>query len=371
MSSDVHPVQHVLDQAVREGLCPGAVACIVGVDGDSRRFRSGNRFVVDGVELGDEEDNVVDEGTVYDLASLTKLLCTTALLAKAVDDDAVGLDEVPFPQWDGVTVAHLLQHTAGLAPHRPFFELAERSGVVALQKGRDVVVDAVLAAVPEAPPGARTRYSDLGFIALGALLEQRLGDPLDVQFERLRGATSGLQFVNLWRDGYHPAVPHVAPSERCPWRRRHVQGQVHDENAYAMGGVAGHAGLFGSLEDVEGAAVTLLRALQDDTTLRRFARAGRADGAPRGLGFDRPSPGGATGDALSDDAVGHLGFTGTSLWLDPRPAPGRDGGTAYVLLANTVSPTRDGVLARNKALRRAFHRAAALGEKAEVLFPPA
>lgn len=352
-----HPIQHVLDDAVDKGVCPGAVAALVKIDGSIERFTTGLRFPAD--EGGDVAP--VDAAVVYDLASLTKLLCTTRLIAKAVDDDVVALDEVPYPRWEGVTVAHLLQHTGGLPAHLPFHEQVERHGKVGLRAGRDLVVDAVIATPVEAPPGKRTLYSDLGFIALGALLEERLGDPLDELF-RKEYATNGLQYVRLWKDGYHPKVPHVAPTERCPWRRRAVHGQVHDENAYAMGGVAGHAGVFGAVDDVADAAVFFLRALSAGvSTLKQFAF---AEGE-RGLGFDKATKGGSTGDALGPRAVGHLGFTGTSLWLDPD----KDGGTAYVLLANTVCPSRSGVLARNKALRRAFHRAAALGEVTEVLVP--
>ncbi len=346
-------VQQVLEQATSRGFAPGAVAAVVDEGGDRDVFVAGHRFPVD--EGGDVA--VVDERVVFDLASLTKLLCTTRLVAQAIDDEALALDEVPFPRWPGVTVAHLLQHTGGLPAHKPFFELAERHGVTGVRAGRDVVVDAVLSTPVETAPGARTVYSDLGFIALGALLEERLGDPLDELFAR---ASSGPGFVRLWRDGFHAAVPHVAATERCPWRRRAMHGQVHDENAYAMGGVAGHAGLFGAVDDVVDSAVFFLRALRDaSSTLARFAFAP----GERGLGFDKATPGGSTGDALGARAVGHLGFTGTSLWLDI------DAGRAYVLLSNTVSPTRSGVLARNKALRRAFHRAAALGEQADLQLP--
>ncbi|MDP2342971.1 MAG: serine hydrolase domain-containing protein [Deltaproteobacteria bacterium] len=338
-------VQAVLDDAVAHGLTPGAVASIVRPDGSSERFTSGHKH--------DADDDPVNASTIYDLASLTKLLCTTALVAKAVDEDVIALDEQPFARWPGVTVAHLLQHTSGLCAHRPLHELAIKAGATAQSAGRVVVVEAALQTIPEAAPGKRTLYSDLGFIALGSLLEERHGKPLDELFTS--AAPTGLRFVNLWREGYHPAVLQTAPTERCAWRRRAVHGQVHDENAFAMGGVAGHAGLFGSLVDVEGAALSLMRAIKSETTLRMFARAP----GERGLGFDKATRGGSTGDALGPATVGHLGFTGTSIWIDPDYD---DDGAAFVLLANTLFPTREGVLARNKELRRAFHRAAALGE---------
>ncbi len=340
-------MQAVLDDVVARGLTPGVAAAVVAADGHSERFFSGHKH--------DSDSDAVDADTIYDLASLTKLLCTTVLMARAVDDEVIALDEQPFARWPGVTVAHLLQHRSGLCAHRPLHELAIRARATGQQQGRDLVVDAVLGTLPEAAPGVRTLYSDLGFIALGALLERRREQPLDQLFAS--SSSSGLRFVCLGREGYHPCVSQVAPTERCLWRRRAVHGQVHDENAFAMGGIAGHAGLFGSLVDVEGAALALLGSIQQDTTLRAFARAH----GERGLGFDKATPGGSTGEALGPASVGHLGFTGTSLWLDPDfvvddHAPP---GAAFVLLANTLFPTREGVLARNKELRRAFHRAAA------------
>lgn len=362
-------IQSVLDDAVARGLTPGAAAAIVRLDGTHQRFCSGHRVGDDSVN---DDDDAVDPDTIYDLASLTKLLCTTTLLASAVDDELIALDEQPFERWPGVTVAHLLQHTAGLAAHRPLHEQAVSAGNCGLRSGRDLVVDGTLHTVPDAAAGTRTRYSDLGFIALGALLEQRRGQSLDVLFaQHHRRAAApadaqslappsdqGLRFVSLWKDGYHPLILQTAPTERCPWRRRAVQGQVHDENAFAMGGVAGHAGLFGSLVDVEDAALRLLRSLTQDTTLRLFARAP----GERGLGFDKATPDGSTAGVLGPRAVGHLGFTGTSIWIDPDVA-NDDGsvGAAFVLLANTLYPTREGVLSRNKELRTAFHRAAVLG----------
>ncbi len=337
-------VAAVLEHAVAAQLAPGVVASVVTSGGVRRRWCHGTITYEPGA-IG------VDEHTVFDLASVTKLLATTRLVARAVDEGAVSVDECPWPLWPGVTVAHALRHDGGLVAHRPFFELARARGVAGLRQGHDLVVEAVLSTAPEAAAGERTTYSDLGFIALGDLLVRRRGRHIEDQLGEVVPPGSGLRFVRLADDGYHPALPFVAPTERCPWRRRVVQGQVHDDNAYAMGGVAGHAGLFGSLDDVEAAAVGLLHELQAGGTLSTWATAP----GPRGLGFDKATPGGSTGDALGPRTVGHLGFTGTSVWLDPD----LDGGAVFVLLSNTVHPARPDVVARSRSLRRAFHVAAA------------
>jgi CubicO group peptidase (beta-lactamase class C family) len=337
-------LSQVLEDAVQAGLAPGVAAVVMTRGGLFQRFFHGRLSV-------EPDAFVVDQDTVFDLASLTKLLCTTRLVARAVEEGALGLDECPWSSWPGVSVAHALRHDGGLSAHQPFFEAARAAGVAGLSQGYGVVVDAVLDTPPVAPPGERTLYSDLGFIALGDLVQQRRGGQLDEQLVDVIPSGSGLRFVRLAEVGYHPALPRVAPTERCPWRKRVVQGQVHDDNAYAMGGVAGHAGLFGSLVDVEGAARQLLDDVQRSAPLFTWAQAA----GPRGLGFDKATPGGSTASALGPRTVGHLGFTGTSLWIDPD----LDGGAAFVLLSNTVYPSRKDVLTRNRNLRQAFHTAAA------------
>jgi CubicO group peptidase (beta-lactamase class C family) len=342
-------VDQVLAAATQDGTTPGAAALVV--------TRGGRRLSrCAGTLHRGPHAPPVDEDTVWDLASLTKLLSTTILAARAVDEDKLALDEQPWPAWPGVTVEHVLRHESGLPAWRPLFEEAKRIASVGLPAGRRVVVDAARATAPELRPGEKTVYSDIGMIALGALLEERLGARLEEAFVDVARGTwgpGGLRFVRLDVEGFHGALPRVAPTERCPWRRRALQGQVHDENCFAMGGVAGHAGLFGSLLDVENAARALLDVVvKGGSTLARFAEL--PDGARRPIGFDRTTPGGSTGDALGPRTVGHLGFTGTSLWLDPD---GPDGGVAYVLLTNRVHETREGP-EKILALRKAFHRAA-------------
>jgi CubicO group peptidase (beta-lactamase class C family) len=354
------PICEVLQAAVRDGLTPGCAAAVVDADGHVDRFCTGTLAADD----ASSTRHVVDEDTVYDTASLTKLLVTATLVADAIDDGVMELDETPWPRWPGLTVEHALAHSGGLPAHRPFFEALradpERSHLLGRQEGRDIILDAVHGTEPDTAPGERVVYSDLGFIALGALVEARRQQRLDALWlAHPSSRQTTARFVSLQDDGYHRALPRVAPTEYCPWRRRFVQGQVHDDNAFAMGGVGGHAGLFASLNDVCVLAQGLLARLRTPgDTLGTFAGYRTLSHPLRGLAFDVATPGGSTGDALGPRTVGHLGFTGTSLWLDPDAG---DGGRAFVLLANTVHLGRESTLARNRALRVAFHRAAARG----------
>jgi CubicO group peptidase (beta-lactamase class C family) len=344
----VSALAEVLEDAILRTRATPCAAALVLAPGVHER-------VVVGKLRYDDDAQPARASTPFDLASLTKLLCTTLVVARAVEAGRLSLDDAPWPRWPGATIRHVLAHTAGVPAWRPYFEEANTERVTGLPAGRDLVVTRARGTPLEAAPGTRTLYSDVGMIALGAHLEERLDAPLDVLFREAERATWGetaLRFVRLGDEGFHPKVPLVAPTERCPWRRRVVHGQVHDDNAFAMGGVAGHAGLFGSLDDVERAGRYLLDAIvgRDDgvaAILRTFAF---VDGA-RGLGFDRATPGGSTGDALSSSSVGHLGFTGTSLWIDPERE------ALFVLLTNRVHETRDndGI----KPLRQRFHRAAA------------
>lgn len=346
-------LEALLADAVATGVTPG-FACVVAT-GDA----AGPRFVhAGGHTHRDHGAPAVDLETVFDLASLTKVLATTLLCAEAVHDGKIDLEETPWPAWPGVRVRNLLAHDSGLPAWSAFYAQVPRLHVGLEAGARDVLRQA-LATAPLRPPEQATLYSDLGFIALGALLEERLGARLD----RLFGPAAakvykapGMRFVPLYEDGYHPALPRVAATTRCAWRGRVVQGQVDDENAFAMGGVAGHAGLFSTALDVECAARAHLAALLNKSTLSYASTLRRFLTWPgeRALGWDRASTGGSTGGALSTEAVGHLGFTGTSLWLDAR-GPGIDG-ALYILLTNRVCESRenDGI----RTLRQQFHRAA-------------
>ncbi len=264
----------------------------------------------------------------FDLASVTKAISTTSCVMALVEDGRVALDAAAaeylpeLAQWGkgAVTVRHLLTHTAGLAP---FLRLYESSGT------REEMQRRVLQAGLETTPGSRVTYSDLGFMTLGFLVEQVTGQRQDRYLAERVLAPLGL--ADELGYGPVPAASAVA-TEDCPWRQRVMRGEVHDENAYACAGVAGHAGLFGTVAAVGrfGQALLSGRLLAEAT--RRLLFAERHDVAARQfwLGWKRLDY--ESGDPL---AFGHDGFTGTLLWVCPARR------LVVALLTNRVHPSRD------------------------------
>jgi CubicO group peptidase (beta-lactamase class C family) len=284
--------------------------------------------------------------TPFDLASLTKALVTApvcAALAHAglLDPDApidATLPDAP----PGVTARHLLAHTSGLPAWRPLFRDVPRPGT---PEARRAVLAAARAVPTEAPPGARHTYSDVGFLLLLDLLERSGGARIDALFAS--GILAHLPPLALsW--GHHAS----AATERCPTRGL-LRGRVDDHNAWAMGGVSSHAGLFGMALSVAHLARALARTdgpvPEIAATLRGWWSRPEV-GSHRG-GWDTPTDGGSTGGRLPPGSVGHLGYTGTSMWC----APDRD--TVLVLLTNRIHPRDD--LTAIKALRPAWHAAVA------------
>jgi CubicO group peptidase (beta-lactamase class C family) len=255
----------------------------------------------------------------------------------------------------GITFRQLLCHSSGLPAHRDFYEgvaKLERAGrlnFIASRGAREWVCDQVHREKPEAAAGTRVIYSDLGFMVLGQVVETISGQSLD-RFCRTRiFAPLGLRelsFIDLTqvRAGrLAPRREHIAATQDCPWRRRVLCGEVGDENAYAMGGVAGHAGLFGTARDVDALAGALESGLQADGGLlspgalrEMWTRDVSVPDSTRTLGWDTPSPGGSSaGSRMSRWTVGHLGFTGTSIWIDLEQR------IRITLLTNRVHPDRD------------------------------
>lgn len=301
--------------------------------------------------------------TVFDLASLTKVISTTTLVMRALDAGRLDLDEpvrARLPEWRGedraaVTIRDLLTHASGLPAYLPFFRD---------HTGRAEFEPAICHVPLEYAPRTQAIYSDLGFMLLGFLLEDLYAGPSRGEGRFDRSATLASQFGTVasfvtaepltfnppraWR-------PHTAPTELDPWRGRHLVGEVHDENAWALGGAAGHAGLFGSSGAVGAFARAALHtiagepALARPETFRAFLQRTDVPGSSRALGWDTMLPTSSCGTRLSATAIGHTGFTGTSLWIDWE----RD--LYVVLLTNRVHPTREND--RIRRIRPAFHDA--------------
>jgi len=252
--------------------------------------------------------------TLFDLASLTKPLATAAL-ARTID---LAAEVRP-----GVTAWHLLTHSSGLPAWRQ------------LGATREQILEAARREPLEAPPGTRALYSDLGFILLGE------------HIERVRGRSLDRLFTDELSAGVETRFGPVDPERAAPcegWR-----GVVHDENARAMGGIAGHAGLFSTADDVSTLVARWVDAWHaGDETVRRYWSPSGVPGSTWCLGWDRPAPvGSSAGTRWPRDGVGHLGFTGTSIWIDP---PRR---RWVILLTNRVEPSRNNE--RIKQFRPALH----------------
>lgn len=283
----------------------------------------------------------VTDSTLWDLASLTKVIATTSAVMQLVAAHRVELD-VPatqyLPRWrapgaEAITVRELLTHTSGLPAWRPLYKEAWSAEEALAQ---------VYATGPDTTPGVRYLYSDLGFILLGDMVQQLSGLPLDSYvlsrvFLPLDMRETKFQPSSLW-------ASRTAPTELDPWRHRLLRGEVHDENSFRLGSVAGHAGLFSSARDLTRFAQMLLRhgASADSTaapvldarTLAAFTTRQPLGGAHRALGWETPTGSNSAGRQLSMSAYGHTGFTGTSLWIDPQQD------LFILLLTNRVSPSR-------------------------------
>jgi CubicO group peptidase (beta-lactamase class C family) len=288
--------------------------------------------------------------TIFDLASLTKPMATTTAVLLLVSEGRLELDApvakvLPaFAERDkqDVTLRQLLTHSSGLRPWRGFHELlikkerktAER--LIGTPEGREWIVDRVVRSALVHEPGAAAVYGDLDFMVLGAVVEAVTSQGLDVFCQErifepleLRDTCFLPQFRVDGEGDAQPAVPRerlrrMAATENCPWRDRILWGEVHDPNASAMGGVAGHAGLFSTADDVLRFAQVWLDVWHGRSDLlpreavREFSR--RQDGPEDSvwaLGWDRPTPGqSSSGVHFSENSIGHLGFTGTSVWID-------------------------------------------------------
>ena len=360
----------LLRHAVETGAFPGAVILVSRAGQVVHHAAFGSRRL-------DPRPDPMQPDTVFDLSSLTKPLATATAFMLLVQDRKVQLDDRVtrfFPNFGVhgktyVTFRHLLAHCSGLAAWRPYFrEIARRDregrlNFLASQGAKEFVYEKIHREPAEYETGTQSLYSDLGFMLLGQLIELVTRGPLD-RFCRERifrplglRATGFVDLTELRARRLTPVTERIAATERCPWRLKVLCGEVHDDNAYAMGGVAGHAGLFASAPDID-ALVCRLRACwrgEDSFVasglVREFwTRRATVPGSTWALGWDTPTPeASSAGRHISGRAVGHLGFTGTSLWIDLE----RD--AHVILLTNRVHPRRDNDAI--KALRPAVHDA--------------
>ena len=330
MSSErLAKIDHVIERGISAGGYPGA-AVVVGRRGAAVWQKGFGKL---SWERGSSQ--VVAAKTIYDLASLTKVVGTTTAIMVLYDEGKIHLDDpvsVYVPQFSGgdkdrVTVRMLLEHRSGLPAGRDLWRSAHSP-----EEARAEVISTPLGC----EPGRCYEYSDLGADMLGFIVEAASGERLDHFLdERV------FQPLGMNDTFFRPAdslKTRIAPTEVAPPRGYPLQGEVHDENAYALGGVAGHAGLFSTAADLAVFAQMMLNGgeysgtrIVADSTVALFTK--RAAGT-RALGWDTCAGAGGCGQYLGEDAYGHTGFTGTSLWLDP------DRDMFVVLLTNRVHEAR-------------------------------
>jgi CubicO group peptidase (beta-lactamase class C family) len=350
-------IVRVLDRALADSAFPGAIS-VVGTRGGGLTSYAVGR--IDWPATAPSPD----ERTLWDLASLTKVVGMTTAMMQLVEQDRVELDAPVMrylPEFAGegkerVTIRHLLTHSSGLPSWRPLYKEATAA---------DTAVAIVFATPLDTVPGARMVYSDLGAILLGKVVERVSGETLDAHLARHvfgpLGMTSTL---------YRPDASlrdRIAPTEFDPWRQRHIRGEVHDENAFMLGGVSGHAGLFSTAADLarfarmmlSGGTLDGVRVLRA-STIAQFTAVQDPGLSHRALGWETPSGQNSAGRRMSARAFGHTGFTGTSLWMDP------EAGTFVILLTNRVNPSRQNTRIGQVRVALADAVMAALGSAAPL-----
>ncbi|MCX5863827.1 MAG: serine hydrolase [Deltaproteobacteria bacterium] len=345
----------IFSAAIHSRTFPGAVMAVLCGPPEKRK-----RIIQTYGHTTYSQENPVHKGTVYDLASLTKPLATTLAILVLLKERLLQLSDLIadiFPQLGTpmrlISIKDILCHSAGFPAHQPYYlELCK----LAEEKRKDVLLS-LLAAEPKAyEPGSTSIYSDLGFMLLGLIVEKKSGQELAEFFREKITEPLGLTEGIFYGPDGSEDMEKCAPTEDCPLRQRILCGEVSDENAHALGGVAGHAGLFGTIEGVLDMGVHLLDQWQGReehpnylaSDLRRFLTRQDIPGSTWALGFDTPSHIGSSGGRyLAPTSVGHLGFTGTSFWIDPT----RD--LVMVLLSNRVHPSRENI--QIKQFRPLFH----------------
>lgn len=322
------------------------------------------------------------EHTCFDISSLTKPVSTATLAMMLVAEGLLKLDDTVYqwlagarePHHKQMTVRYLLNHTSGLPAWHPYYRELPIS-LVGTEAGKRLVLDSCYSEPLLSEPGGKTLYSDTGYILLGEIIEQAGGEPLDALFAQNISKPLGLhdtffvrsvgapiptsqRHTDTTADQHVPTPKHgfpkerrrkteeehmrFAPTEDCPWRERVIHGEVHDQNAYALGGAAGHAGLFSTAEDLHKftlALVSSYRGKSDWLTqevVRTFITEAKAKPEEEEfvLGWNRPSRrNSASGRNFSPNSIGHLGYTGCSIWIDIE----KD--FWIILLTNRINPS--------------------------------
>jgi serine-type D-Ala-D-Ala carboxypeptidase len=351
-----HTMTDLLEKGVGDGVYPGAVL-LVAKHGQIIFFReAGNRSIIPSV-LPMKKD------TIFDLASLTKPLATTMAVMRLVNDGMIGIDDSlsdviktsPLGDKRDVTIRSILSHCAGFKDWAPFYLDLINLKVDARKK---ILRERIIEEPLVYPQGTDCMYSDLGFMILEWVIEEASSESLHDFVQKKFYAPLGLKRTFLSQGELPVSREEFAATEDCPWRKRIIQGEVHDENAYAAGGYSGHAGLFGTAGEI----FIIANMLREHYLGKRndyfsshivkefFRRQEIVKGCTFALGWDTPSEkNSSAGKYISSNSVGHLGFSGTSLWMD------LDKDIMTIFLSNRIHPSRNNL--QIKAFRPFLHDA--------------
>jgi CubicO group peptidase (beta-lactamase class C family) len=339
-------VDNLMQRALVENVFPGGVLLVSKED--SIVFEKAYGYA----NIFSKQKMMLD--TVFDLASLTKPLATTLAVMKLIQYRKLDLEQHlgsvlgQFEKTEKrkVKIRHLLSHSSGLPDYQPYYKTLDQ---IAIEKRKNYLRRLLQQEPLIYPTGKQAFYSDIGFMILEWIVEKISGMRLDLfLYQEVYGGLdlgddpeSGLFFVELASPLDSRNNKAFAATEICPWRNRLLNGAVHDENAYVMGGISGHAGLFGTARNVFSLLSKLLESLHGYSSVHGFQQEllveffKKQAGLERALGFDMPSAENAScGKHFSKRSIGHLGFTGTSFWVDPERS------IIFILLTNRVHPTR-------------------------------
>ncbi len=329
---------NLVERSISDGVFPGASIAVM----HKNKVLFHKSF---GKHRYDNNSRPVDLGTIYDTASLTKPIVTTSIIMQLEERDSLDLDDRVsryLPEFgrngkENITIENLMLHNSGLIPHRFFIETCRTP--------REIL-QAIDNETLQYPTGTQTRYSDLGFITLARVIERITGRTLEENFRARFSEPLGMKSTMF--NPPDSLLSNIAPTEYdSRWTLPRKRPVVHDHNAALLGGVAGHAGLFSTTGDL----ILFTQMIMQDgeyngtryfkpSTVQRFTR--REGTGKRALGWDLRTIGGpsSAGQYFSDDSFGHLGYTGTSIWIDPKR------NLAVITLTNRVHPTSENIKIR-------------------------
>ena len=338
----MNSVIKIINQAVKDNVFPGGVL-LVSINSKIKFYKAFGKLDI-------FSGPIMTKDTIFDLASLTKPLATSLAILKLIQDGIISakqnigsiIDSLYRTSKGDITIDDLLRHRAGLCAHKPFYKKLIK---IPWEKRRSFLRNLIIKEPLVYKKGTKELYSDLGFMLLSWVVEtvskKRLDHfILDEVYAPLK--LKELFFIDITRDFLidDKIRQRIAPTEKCPWRNKILKGEVHDDNAWAVGGIEGHAGLFGTAFEVWILLMEIMYGLQQKQTkiinsnlLKKFIEK-KGDGS-KVAGFEIPSKPSSSGKYFSLSSVGHLGFTGTSFWIDPEKS------VIVIFLTNRVHPLRN------------------------------